>query len=367
MENWIPESDRRSCISYYGNMAQVAGLRRCILSDGKAAGVEAVDVNTGGGLEFTVLPGRGMDVAGCRYRGVPVSYISKAGITAPSYHDARQSQWLKSFFAGMLTTCGISNAGPDCTDIHPVLGEVLYGLHGDISNTAADQVGTWEDWTPEGYQMRVTGRMSEGRLHGEHLTLRRTIETGLGEKCFRIRDAYQNVGSTPDPLMFFYHINIGYPILDKGSRFIAPSDHVWAETEVSKKGMGRYEICDRPREGVTEQQFFHEFHTDKEGRTTVALVNNKLKLAFYLTFYPAQMPCFAQWKVGREGEYVFAFEPGNCHPIGRKEQRQRGKLEVLEPMQTHLVEMELGILDGEEEIQKLRKRIEHMMLSEGCK
>lgn len=358
MENWIPETDRKSCIACYGNMSQLAGIRRCVLSDGKAAGVEAADLYTGGGLELTVLPGRGMDIAGCRYRGIPVSYISKTGITAPAYHDPRQSQWLKSFFAGMLTTCGISNAGPDCVDTHPVLGEVLYGLHGDISNTAADQVGIWEDWTPEGYQMKVTGRVSEGRLHGEHLSLRRTVTARLGEKCFRIRDEYHNEGSTPDPLMFFYHINIGHPILDEGSCFVSASKRVWAETQVAKEGMERFRICDKPKADVLEQQFFHEFHTDEEGRTTVALVNDHLKLGFYLTYCPRQLPCFAQWKVGREGEYAFAFEPGNCHPIGRSEQRKQGQLEYLEPMETHLVEMELGIVDGEDEIAHLRERID---------
>ena len=358
MENWIPETDRKSCIACYGNMSQLAGIRRCVLSDGKAAGVEAADLYTGGGLELTVLPGRGMDIAGCRYRGIPVSYISKTGITAPAYHDPRQSQWLKSFFAGMLTTCGISNAGPDCVDTHPVLGEVLYGLHGDISNTAADQVGTWEDWTPEGYQMKVTGRVSEGRLHGEHLSLRRTVTARLGEKCFRIRDEYHNEGSTPDPLMFFYHINIGHPILDEGSCFVSASKRVWAETQVAKEGMERFRICDKPKADVLEQQFFHEFHTDEEGRTTVALVTDHLKLGFYLTYCPRQLPCFAQWKVGREGEYAFVFEPGNCHPIGRSEQRKQGQLEYLEPMETHLVEMELRIVDGEDEIAHLRERID---------
>lgn len=272
MENWIPQADRKSCIAYYGNMSQLAGIRRCILSDGKAAGVEAADLYTGGGLEFTVLPGRGMDIAGCRYRGIPVSYISKAGITAPAYHDPRQSQWLKSFFAGMLTTCGISNAGPDCTDMHPLLGETPYGLHGDISNTAADQVGTWEDWTPEGYRMQVTGRVSEGRLHGEHLSLRRTITAGLGERCFQVRDEFRNEGNTPDPLMFFYHINIGHPILNKDSYLVSASERVWAETQVSKEGLEQFRICNSPQKDVIEQQFFHEFRTDEEGRTTLALI-----------------------------------------------------------------------------------------------
>jgi len=358
MKSWKPQTDAKGCIAHYGNMVQVGGIRRSILMDGKAAGVEAAEVNTGGGLTFTVLPGRGMDIAGCSYKGVPVSYISKTGITAPGYHDAHDSQWLKSFFAGMLTTCGISNAGPECRDWHPMVGDVLYGLHGDISNTGADQVGIWEDWTPEGYKMEVTGRVSEGRLHGEHLRLRRTVTTFLGDKKFRVRDEYRNEGNTPEPLMFFYHINLGHPVVAEGSRFLSASKKVWAVTDVAKAGLETYDVCYAPQKDVIEQQFFHELWTDEEGKTIIALVNEELEFGFYLKYSPEQLPYLAQWKVGREGEYVFAFEPGNCHPVGRAEQRKREALEILEPMDTHLVEMEFGIVDGTEEIEELRKYIE---------
>ena len=357
MKAWLPPKDPGCCISHFGNMQQICGIRRSILMDGKAAGVEAAELCTGGGLTFTVLPGRGMDIANCSYRGVPVSYISKTGICGPSYYDSHNNNWLKNFFAGMITTCGISNAGPECTDFHPTFGEVQYGLHGDISNTGADQVGIWEDWTPEGYQMEVTGRVSEGRLHGEHLRLRRRVVAFLGEKRFFITDEYRNEGNLPEPLMFFYHINIGYPILSEGSRFLSKSKKVWAVSEAAKAGISEYDLCHEPLPGGTEQQFFHELYTDQEGKTILALVNDQLELGFYLKYSPEQMPCVSQWKVGRDGEYVFAFEPGNCHPIGRAEQRKRGLLEVLEPMETHLVEMEFGIADGAREIEELRKTV----------
>lgn len=357
MKDWKPEQDQRSCASYYGNMMQLGGIRRYILADGKAAGTEAAEINTGGGLSFTVLPGRGMDIAGCSYRGIPVSYITKAGIAAPQYHDGCHDHWLKNFFAGMLTTCGMSNAGPECHDNHPILGTVHYGLHGDCSNTGADQVGIWEDWTSDGYVMKLTGRVSEGRLHGEHLTLRRTVTAKLGEKRFFVHDEYRNEGTIPNPLMFFYHINIGHPILDEGSRFLAASSRVWANTEVSRAGLERYDTYLAPQPDVIEQQFFHELKTDKEGKTTIALINEKLELGFYLTYCPQQLPYLSQWKVERQGDYVTAFEPGNCHPIGRAAAREQGVLEILDPFETHCVDMEFGITDGSEEIEALKRKI----------
>ena len=76
MKAWKPDVSREACIRRYGNMKQIGGLKRYVLADGKASGVEAVDVETGGGLRFTVLPGRGMDISELRYCGVPIAYLS---------------------------------------------------------------------------------------------------------------------------------------------------------------------------------------------------------------------------------------------------------------------------------------------------
>ena len=55
--------DQRFLRSRIGDMSQLAGLKRYAFTEGKAKGIEAVDVKTGSGLHFTVLPGRGMDLA----------------------------------------------------------------------------------------------------------------------------------------------------------------------------------------------------------------------------------------------------------------------------------------------------------------
>ena len=47
MKAWKPDVSREACIRRYGNMKQLGGLKRYVLSDGKASGVEAVDVETG--------------------------------------------------------------------------------------------------------------------------------------------------------------------------------------------------------------------------------------------------------------------------------------------------------------------------------
>ena len=95
--------DRTHLMQRMGDISQLAGLKRHELADGKARGVEAVDFWTGSGFTFTVLPGRGMDIAWAAYKGVPVGYISKTGITSPAYYESEGFRWLRNFFGGLLT------------------------------------------------------------------------------------------------------------------------------------------------------------------------------------------------------------------------------------------------------------------------
>ncbi|MBO9573593.1 MAG: DUF4432 family protein, partial [Chitinophagaceae bacterium] len=124
--------DRRFLQSRVGDISQIAGLKRYAFTEGKAKGVEAVDVKTGSGLNFTILPGRGMDLAWAEFRGIPFGYISKTGIVSPEYYESKDLEWLRTFFAGLLTTCGLSNVGPMTDEPHPVFGTQHFGLHGRI-------------------------------------------------------------------------------------------------------------------------------------------------------------------------------------------------------------------------------------------
>jgi len=94
--NWKKEE----LLSLIGDPSQVAGATPFVLADGKAEGVKGVSVDTGGGLSFTVLPGRGMDIAEASFRGRALSFLSGTGITSPAYYDEPGDSWLRGFFAG---------------------------------------------------------------------------------------------------------------------------------------------------------------------------------------------------------------------------------------------------------------------------
>jgi len=345
--------DRQFLLQRMGDISQLAGTKRYALTSGKAQGVEAVDIKTGSGFAFTVLPGRGMDIAWADYKGVPVSYISKTGIVAPAYYESEGMEWLRSFFAGLLTTCGLSNVGGPCTEDDRVLGRRKYGLHGRISNMAAEQVGVREEWLDDELVMTVSGTLREACLHGENLTLRRTITARLGEDCLRIHDVVENEGFTAQPLMLLYHINLGYPILDDGSRFVCHSREIHPLTDLAREELELFSGMSSPEVGALERVYFHTPRTDSAGEATVALVNDRMELGVYVRFNTFQLPKLTQWKQLGAAEYVLGIEPGNCNPIGRNEQRKRGDLETIQPGEQRTFEVEIGILPDKEAIDKI--------------
>ena len=103
---------------YFGALYPHFGANAYTFSQGKTAGVKAIDVKTGGGLEFTALEGKALDIAYLSYKGTNISFLSKTGIVAaPYYHDdGGVNSFLQGFHGGMLTTCGLTQSGAPCQD-----------------------------------------------------------------------------------------------------------------------------------------------------------------------------------------------------------------------------------------------------------
>jgi len=326
-----------------GNISQIAGLRHYEFADGKAKGVEAVEVRTGSGFCFTVLPGRGMDIAWTEYRGVPINYMSKTGIVSPAYYEAGGMNWLHNFFAGTLTTCGLLNVGGPQNVNHPVIGEREYGLNGRISNCAAEQVSLYEDWEDGRYVMRVSGLMREAVLHGEHITMRREISTEFGSNEFTIKDVVTNHAANPQDIMLLYHINMGYPLLEANSRFVANSKTTTPLSDEAKQDIDKAFECSEPIAGIAERCYSHDIVPDENGFVTVSFINDKLDLGVQLKYKKEQLPCFNQWKMMNKSEYVVGLEPGNCLPVGYNNTKNK---DTLMPFESKTFEVAFKIIDG---------------------
>ena len=72
-----------------------------------------------------------MDIAGAFYEGQAVSWISKTGITSPFLYEKDDKNFLRGFYGGLVTTCGLANIGAP-------FGE--HGLHGRIGNIPAEKI-----------------------------------------------------------------------------------------------------------------------------------------------------------------------------------------------------------------------------------
>ncbi len=350
--NWT----RAELTARIGDPHQVAGARGSVLTDGKADGVRAIDVTTGGGLAFTVLPGRGMDIPFASYRGKAIGFFSGTGITSPAYFEEPGLEWRRSFYAGMLTTCGIANAGAPSVD----QGKA-FGLHGRLANAAAENLCVDQDWEDDEFTIRLKGTMREAEAMVENLALTRTVTTRLGAKSLRIRDTVVNRGFSPQPLMLLYHFNFGFPLLSPSARVVGPITKSVARDEEARKDRGVEECLTFPEpvQSYAEKVFFHTLAGRTDGATFVSLVNRDTgggePLGIVLRWNRKELPTLTEWKMPCKGFYVVGLEPGTITPIGRGVLRQQGALPMLEGQALYDITIDVEILDSISEIENVEK------------
>lgn len=335
-----------------GNMDQVAGIQMVTLADGSERPVRAAILRTGGGLEVTVLLDRGMDIASAHHNGRAMGWRSTTGSVAPQYYEAEGFRWLRSYFGGLMTTCGLSRVGGPGPD-SALKGE---GLHGRISNTPARDIQVAQAWEGGTFRMHVTGTMRETSVFGENLTLTRTVSAALGDSKFQIHDVVVNEGFKKTGLMLLYHCNIGFPALDAGSRIIAPSVKVSPRDAEAADGKERWHLMDEPTHNYHEKCYYHDMAADRAGKVTVAMVNNGFPrngFGVYLTYSKKELPRFMQWKQMGEQDYVCGFEPCICTLEGREQEEKLGLLNYLKAGERREFHLEFGAVTTAGEVKAL--------------
>lgn len=343
---------RRELARHVGRDSQLGGVRLGELLDASAHGVRVADVDTGSGLTYTVLLDRAMDIGVARFKGASLTWDSATGPAHPAYFEPQGYGWLRTFHGGLVVTCGLTTAGAPSVDE----GEAL-GLHGRISHTPAGNV--WADgaWRGDEYEMWVRGKMRQAVVFGENLLVDRRIWSRLGESKIMIRDVVTNEAYQRTPHMLLYHVNFGFPLIAEGTELLAPSRDVRPRDEVAAPGLDAHNRYEAPIDGYREQVFYHDLAADADGYVTMALVNRAFAggrgLGVYLRYRQAELPLFTQWKMVGAGTYVTGLEPANCLVEGRDRDRERGLLQYLEPGESREYLLEIGVLEGTEEIDAL--------------
>jgi hypothetical protein len=342
-----------------GRFEQVAGVRLFTLEDGAERGVRVLEFHTGTGFRFDVIVDRAMDIGRCELGGMPLAWQSPTGIVGPWYYEPEGLGWLRGFFGGLLTTCGVEHALFMATDTaeqyhYPAKQTETYGLHGRISYQPARLTGYGERWEGETCILWAEGEIRQSAVFGEQFLVRRRIEAQVGESRLKIHDDVWNTGWNPHPHMYLYHVNIGFPVVDEGSELLVPASSVEARGDYPTDG---YRNLEAPQPAHVERVFEHELVSEADGNVPVAIVNRALGIGAYEVFNVSQLPRHFVWRMLGEGHYVVGIEPSTNRPAGRLDAKERGELITLQPGERRQYNLELGALHGGEEIEAFAARI----------
>jgi Domain of unknown function (DUF4432) len=361
---------RRDLATRSGSLAQFAGVQLSTLGDGVERGIRRLQFRTGSGFSFDVLVDRAMDVGACEFKGASIGWQSPTGFRHPGLHEHADEgglSWLRSF-SGLLVTGGLDhtlfmNSDPAGHYHYTPRKTVDSGLHGRIANIPARITGYGERWDGDECTLWCEGTVQQSTVFGEDLHLIRRYEAKVGESSFMLFDRVVNHGFYRTPHMFLYHINVGYPVLDAGSRYVAPVQHTpWAAHEQSLRAQEvGYRTQSAPRANFHEQVFEHAMAADAQGRIPVGLVNPGFDagrgIGFTVEVNRNEFPCQFQWQNYQQGQYAMGIEPSTNHVLGKPFAKERNELRWLEHGQEHSYSTRFGVLDGATEIDAFEKRV----------
>jgi hypothetical protein len=343
---------RAELLERVGDVSQLGGTRLVSLADGPESGVLAAEVRTGSGLNFTVLPGRGMDLGFAEYRGLPLCWRSSTGEVAAAHYEPAGEGWLRGFSGGLMATCGLTTAGWPSID----QGQEL-PLHGRASYLQARNVWVDGEWQGDDYVMWVQGRTRETVVFGEDVRLTRRISARLGESRFFIDDVLENLSHAEVPLMLAYHFNVGFPLLDEGSELVSSAVELEPITDDPSAALFEHARYGGPRAGFAATVLVHRVQAGPDGWAWTVFVNRRLELALYIKQRPEQLPFLWQWKQLGQGTYVAGIEPANCFGRGRADDRARGTLQFLQVSEHRSMSLEIGVAEGTRAIDTLVERV----------
>lgn len=312
------------------------------LRGGLRDSVDWLEVSNGW-LRAIVLPTRGMGLWKVWLGDLEVGWRSPVrGPVHPKYvpiADPTGLGWLDGFDE-LLCRCGLSsNGAPDFNE----QGRLAWPLHGRIANLPAHFLEVESD--DQTGELVVRGIVDECRFHFLKLRLTSTLRMRAGEPWIQITDEVTNLSGAEGEMELLYHINVGEPLLDPGSRVAAPVKSLAPRNAHAATGLKTWESYGPPTPGFVEQVYFFELYPGTDGRTRVLLKNSHSLQGLSVSFPVAPLPYFALWKntVAREDGYVTGLEPAINFPNPRSFEERQGRVRKLKPRETVRFEVQLEI------------------------
>lgn len=339
-------------------------VRKVTLRGGKQEGVDLIILDNGK-LQITIIPTRGMGILHALMGDVRLGWDSPVQeVVHPQFIDLQGRGglgWLDGFNE-WLCRCGLENNGAPGPDrfINNVGDEAAMELtlHGKIANLPAQEVEVIIDRDPP-YRMRVRGRVDEKMFYGPKLELETEISTEPGAPSFRIADVITNRGGQDQEFEILYHANFGPPLLEAGSRFLAPASRVTPINERAAKAIATYADYLGPTPGFIEQVYCLHPRADAQGRTLIMLQNRAADRGVSMAYAVNELPYLTLWKnTAHQAEgYVTGLEPGTNFPNHRSVERKFGRVPKLAPGASHRAAIEVGIHVGSSQVKRVADEI----------
>jgi len=330
-------------------------LRKRTLRGGLRDGVDVIEVHNGA-LSFTVLPTRGMGLWRGGYRGQFLGWRSPVqGPVHPKFvnlADHGGLGWLAGFDE-WLVRCGLASNGPPGEDVvthkDGRTTRTPLTLHGRIANRPAHFVEVRVNLDPP-YEISIIGHVAEAGLFLPHLHLTTTTTTVPGSNRVVVHDVVENRAAQPAEMQMLYHVNVGPPFLEAGSRVLAPIKEMAPLTPRAAQGIDTYETYAGPTTGFAEQVYAYELLADGHGRTLALLANAAADRGVAVRFGRRELPCFVVWKntAAVENGYVTGLEPSTNLPNLKTFERQQGRVRVLPPGGRWEATLALDVFDSRE-------------------
>jgi hypothetical protein len=361
---------RAELLRHVGHLSQVGGVQLLAAENGPPRGVRLLEFRTGTGFAFKVAVERGMDVGYCEYQGASLGWIPPTLLPGPWYFEQQEEfGWLRAGLGGFCNSCGMVHIGnPETAPVphynFPARPTERYGVHDRMALIPAELLGFGERWEGDDCILEATGRVVQAQTYGENLVLTRRYTARLGESRFFLRDEIENAGYLPTEHMLLYHINAGFPFVADGAELVAPfacpPRVLFGEADPERPDA--YARFVAPEKDWVQQTFEHTMRAGDDGRVPAAIVNSRLGQSgqgLYVIYDRTQLPRYIEWRMMGEGQYAVGIEPCT-NGFGREAVRQAGELIVLQPGEKRVYDLEIGVLDGAEEIDRFRANVDRI-------
>jgi Domain of unknown function (DUF4432) len=334
------------------------------LSGGRSEGMACLTIDTGS-VTTDILPDRGMGIWKCWAGDLECGWQSPVqGPVHPqwvSVHDPNGIGWLEGFDE-LLVRCGLHNNGaPDFDE----KGALKFPLHGRIANLPAHQLDVQVDI--ENGILDVVGKVREARFLIYSLELETRYRFRVGSPEIEVIDTVTNRSGVAGSMQMLYHINVGQPILQSGSKIHAAYRRLTPRDARAKQGTHAWDQCHGPDSNYAEQVYFLSPYADQLQWTESMLESADGTCGFAVHFDTRTLPFLNIWKntMAVEDGYVVGIEPATGYPNPRSTEEKGGRVVALQAGESITFRLKLQPLASAKEVAHSRHRIQSLQTNPG--